>query len=41
MKLAPGDLLPDLALSDTAGRTVSLSSLAGEATLIVFLRHLA
>lgn len=41
MILSPGDRLPDLALSDTGGRTVSLASLAGEATLIVFLRHLA
>lgn len=40
MTLGPGDRLPDLALSDTAGRTVSLASLAGEETLIVFLRHL-
>jgi peroxiredoxin len=39
--VAPGDLLPDLALSDTAGRTVPLASLRGEETLIVFLRHLA
>ena len=41
MTVAPGNALPDLALSDTAGRTVSLASLQGEATLIVFLRHLA
>ncbi len=41
MTLSPGDRLPDLALSDTDGRTVSLASLAGEETLIVFLRHLA
>jgi peroxiredoxin len=40
MTLAPGDLLPELALTDTAGRTVSLASLRGEETLIVFLRHL-
>ncbi len=41
MILSPGDWLPDLALSDTAGRTVSLATLAGEETLMVFLRHLA
>jgi len=41
MTLAPGDLLPDLALTDTGGRTVSLAALAGEETLLVFLRHLA
>ena len=40
MTLAPGQTLPDLALTDTAGRTVSLASLRGEATLIVLLRHL-
>ena len=41
MIFAPGDRLSDLALTDTQGRTVPLSSLAGEETLIVFLRHLA
>ncbi len=41
MTLAPGDLLPEVALSDTAGRTVRLSALRGEEMLIVFLRHLA
>jgi hypothetical protein len=30
-----------VALSDTQGRTVPLSALAGEETLIFFLRHLA
>ena len=39
--IAPGTPLPDLALSDTAKRTVRLASLHGEATLLVFLRHLA
>ncbi len=39
--ISPGSPLPDLALSDTAGRTVPLSTLRGEATLLVFLRHLA
>ena len=41
MTLAPGDNLPDLALTDTQGRTLRLASLAGEETLIIFLRHLA
>lgn len=39
--VAPGQALPELALSDTDGRTVPLSALRGEATLLVFLRHLA
>jgi len=37
----PGDMLPGLALSDTAGRTVRLDELRGESLLLVFLRHLA
>ena len=41
MTLAPGHKLPELAVTDTQGRTVPLSSLGGEETLIVFLRHLA
>lgn len=41
MTVAPGTLLPELALTDTAGRTVPLRSLGGGETLIVFLRHLA
>ncbi len=41
MTLAPGDRLPDLALTNTAGRTVPLATLAGEETLVIFLRHLA
>lgn len=41
MTTAPGERLPDLALTDTGGRTVPLRALAGEETLIVFLRHLA
>lgn len=41
MTAAPGELLPELALTATSGRTVPLRSLAGEETLIVFLRHLA
>lgn len=40
MKLIPGDRLATLVLSDTAGRTVPLASLAGEDTLLIFLRHL-
>ncbi len=39
--LAPGDRLPDLALSDTGGRSVPLTALAGQETLMIFLRHLA
>ncbi|MGI8413456.1 MAG: TIGR04283 family arsenosugar biosynthesis glycosyltransferase [Solirubrobacteraceae bacterium] len=39
--LAPGDLLPDLALSDTAGNTVPLAALTGQEMLMIFLRHLA
>jgi hypothetical protein len=34
-------MLPDLVLSDTAGRPARLAALAGEQTLVVFLRHLA
>jgi peroxiredoxin len=41
MTLAPGHQLPALALTDTQGRTVPLSTLGGEETLIIFLRHLA
>ena len=41
MSVAPGDLLPGLALTDTARRTVRLDELRGEDTLLVFLRHLA
>jgi hypothetical protein len=41
VSLGRGDLLPNLALTDTQGRTVPLATLAGEETLIIFLRHLA
>lgn len=41
MTVAPGDALPDVALTDTRGRTVRLPDLRGDATLLVFLRHLA
>jgi peroxiredoxin len=41
MTLAPGDRLPEVALTDTAGRTVPLAKLAGDETLVIFLRHLA
>jgi hypothetical protein len=38
----PGEVLPDLpALTDTDRRTVPLSALRGEETLVIFLRHLA
>jgi hypothetical protein len=40
MTLTPTDPLPDLALIDTHARRVPLSTLVGEETLIVFLRHL-
>lgn len=36
-----GDPLPDLVLVATDGSSVNLRDLRGEATLIVFLRHLA
>ncbi len=39
--LAPGDRLPDLALSDTAGHPVPLAALTGQEMLMIFLRHLA
>ena len=41
MTVAPGDLLPPIALTDTAGRTVRLDELRGEDVVLVFLRHLA
>ena len=41
MTTTPGDPLPDVALADTDGRTVRLVDLRGEATLLVFLRHLS
>jgi len=40
-RLAPGDRLPDLALTDTVGSAVSLSACVGQDTLMIFLRHLA
>lgn len=36
-----GDPAPDLNLVDLEGRAVRLSSLRGEAMVLVFLRHLA
>jgi peroxiredoxin len=39
--LRPGDELPDIPLTDTAGLTTSLADLSGEETLIIFQRHLA
>ena len=41
MTVAPGDPLPDVALTDTSGATVRLPDLRHEATLLVLLRHLA
>jgi hypothetical protein len=40
MSVATGDLLPGLAVTDATGRSASLAALRGEATLIIFLRHL-
>ncbi len=39
--IATGEPLPDVALTDTAGRAVALRGLRGEAMLLIFLRHLA
>jgi peroxiredoxin len=41
MSLRQGDQLPALTLSDLGGNEVELAALRGEATLLVFLRHLA
>jgi len=41
MALRPGDPLPDLLLLRPGGEEVSLTALRGEATLLIFLRHLA
>jgi peroxiredoxin len=38
--LRPGDPLPELPLVTPEGRRVSLRALAGEATALIFLRHL-
>jgi peroxiredoxin len=38
--LRPGDRVPDLPLLTAAGEQVSLTELAREPALIVFLRHL-
>lgn len=40
MTIAPGDGLPDVTLTASDGRSVDLASLRGEATLLIFLRHL-
>lgn len=40
MTIRPGDPLPDVVLRDTRGHDVALATLGGEATLIIFLRHL-
>ena len=39
--LAPGDPLPDVALTGASGEQVSLRTYGGEHTLLIFLRHLA
>jgi peroxiredoxin len=36
----PGQRLPDLVLTNSAGEDVALRGLRGEATLLIFLRHL-
>lgn len=42
MPLGPGDLLPDVSVVRPDGAAVSLrDDLAGEATLLIFLRHLS
>jgi peroxiredoxin len=38
--LAVGQQLPDLPLVSSSGDEVTLSRLRGEATLLIFLRHL-
>ncbi len=38
--VALGDALPDLPLVTADGTPTSLASFAGEATLLIFLRHL-
>lgn len=38
--VALGERLPDLSLLTAAGDEVKLSGLRGEATLLIFLRHL-
>jgi hypothetical protein len=38
--LRPGDPLPELPLVTPGDRRVSLRELAGEATALIFLRHL-
>ena len=40
MTLAVGDHVPDLPLLTSAGRAASLVSFRGEATVLIFLRHL-
>jgi peroxiredoxin len=41
MALGPGDPLPDVPLATAEGEEVSLASLRGEDTVLIFLRHLA
>ena len=36
-----GDRLPDVALLDASGASTSLAAFGSEATLMIFLRHLA
>ncbi len=41
MSVGVGDPLPNVALSDPSGAAVSLADFRREATLLIFLRHLA
>ena len=38
--LAPGARVPDLPLLDARGEAISLRAFEGEATALIFLRHL-
>ena len=38
--LRPGDAVPDLTLLDATGSRTSLRGFRGEATALIFLRHL-
>lgn len=40
MTVDHGDAVPSIVLTATDGRSVDLAALRGEATLLIFLRHL-
>ncbi len=40
LPLGPGDRVPDLPLLTPSGERTSLAEFAGEATALIFLRHL-